>query len=320
MPIVSESPAVDIVVLNYNGAAHLAGCLQSMLESEYPNYRIVVVDNNSADGSWTLAERGEVVLIRNDRNLGWSGGNNVGIRYCLERDPKYVVLANNDIQVHPAWLNQAVAAAEEDPNLGVIGFEIFDAAEDASAETAFTAACRTWRPAAVTPVAHVGGMAMLIRARLFREIGLIDEAFWAYGEENDFLRRADLAGYSLGAVNVPVWHFGGASFGRASLRAALLQTEHNIQLLLKHERLRDLVTAAIRHVWRRCLPHRRKPSSVVERRLGGRPVIVNTGLLLVASARIIFKLPRIMRARRVDRSRAAAVGGHRAATNRPPPG
>lgn len=304
----SDWPAVDIVVLNFNGSAHLGTCLESILATDYPNYHVLVVDNNSSDRSWELAEqRDRVSLIRNNRNLGWSGGNNVGIRYGLERDARYIILANNDIAVHPAWVKQAVTTAEADPELGVIGFDVYDAGERSDAEAAFKAACQKWRPGPAIAVADVGGMAMFVRGTLFREIGLIDESFWAYGDENDFLRRTSLAGYRAGVVSVPVWHVGSASFGRVPLRAAVLQTENNIQLLLKYGRPADLVRGAALHVWRRCTPRRRRLTSAVEQRLSGQPFVVNAAVFLLASTRIALKFPRIMRNRRVDRRAALAV-------------
>jgi GT2 family glycosyltransferase len=312
-----QAPSVSIVVLNFNGSAYLDNCLHSLLETDYPNMRIVVVDNNSSDGSWRVAgHHGDrIAVIRNRRNLGWSGGNNVGIRHSLASGARYIVLANNDIKVHPAWIREAVAAAELAPNMGVIGFDVFEAEDAAAAKAAFEAACRTWRPAPAVPAAHVGGMAMFVRATLFEELGLIDESFWAYGDETDFLRRTMLAGYTVATVHVPVWHFGSGSFGRGSLRAALLQTENNIQLLLKYAGLGELLHAGIRHVWRRCLPRRRPPAaSAVEQRLGGRSFLVNAALLPIAGVRIAVKLPRIMHNRRATRRTTTAVRLRRSGT------
>jgi GT2 family glycosyltransferase len=299
-----EPPRVEILVLNFNGAAHLESCLDSLLGTDYPNFGVVVIDNDSSDDSWRLADRADdrVTLIRNSRNLGWSGGNNVGVRWCLDRQTPYVLLANNDIAAHPAWVRQAVQAAERDAAICAVGFDVHDAAERPDAPATFEAAYRNWVPLPPQAVTQVGGMAMLVRTSVFREIGLFDESFWAYGEETDFLRRAAMAGYTMSAVNTPVWHVGGGSFGRGSWQAALLQTENNIQLLLKHASPSDTVRAATRHVWTRCMPGRRAArSSAVERRLAGHSFLVNTGLLLAASARIALKLPRILSRRRADR-------------------
>ena len=306
----SEAPRVYVVVLNFNGAAHLAACLTSLLETEYANYRIVVVDNNSLDGSWQVADQhgDRMTLIRNRSNLGWSGGNNVGIRHCLDAGARYIVLANNDIKVHRAWIREAVAAAEAVPQVGVVGFDVHEAPDATAAEAAFEAACRAWRPAPAVPVANVGGMAMFVRATLFRELGLIDESFWAYGDENDFLRRATLAGYTAAMVNVPIWHFGGGSFGRSSLRAALLQTENNIQLLLKYSSAWGVMRAGVRHIWRRWLPRRRpRPATAVEQRLRGQSFLVNAALLPIAIMRVAVKLPRIIRSRRAAYRTTSAV-------------
>jgi len=80
-------PFVSIIVLNWNGKHHLNECLDSLLSLDYPRYKVVVVDNGSKDGSVEFVEfhYPNIHLIRNEKNLGFAEGNNVGIRFALSQ-------------------------------------------------------------------------------------------------------------------------------------------------------------------------------------------------------------------------------------------
>lgn len=112
-------PFVSVVVLNYNGLRFLDGCLGSLTRLDYPRdrYEVVVVDNVSSDGSARIVEERfpGFHIVRNDRNLGFAGGNNVAMR-ASQAD--YVALLNNDTAVDEAWLSELVEAAEADPLVG----------------------------------------------------------------------------------------------------------------------------------------------------------------------------------------------------------
>ncbi len=112
-------PFVSVVVLNYNGLRFLGDCLGSLARLDYPSdhYEVVLVDNVSKDGSVEVAEKRfpNVRVVRNNRNLGFAGGNNVAMRSATA---DYVVLLNNDTSVDPHWLSRLVEAAEQDPAAG----------------------------------------------------------------------------------------------------------------------------------------------------------------------------------------------------------
>ena len=308
------SPLVYVVVLNYNGTDHLPYCLLSICASDYPNLVVLLVDNASSDQSLALAADFHVRILRNAKNLGWSGGNNVGIREALRANAKYIVLANNDIRVHPRWIAEAVAVAESRPDIGVIGFDVHEPQPgSADQDAGYSAACQRWSSVEHAVSSDVGGMAMFVRAVLFEDIGLIDENFFAYGEENDFQIRARRAGFQIATINVPVWHHGVGSFGRTPFRAALLQTENNIQLLLKHQGPLKALSAGFDHLLTRGIRLKRRPASTaVERRLQTGSRLQATVILLLASLHILLKSPAILRRRIEDRERSARVRARRA--------
>lgn len=300
----SVSPLVAVVVLNYNGQEHLAYCLPSITATRYPNLRILLVDNASTDGSVEAAAAlcpGAVVL-RSSSNRGWSGGNNLGIAAAIQMGAKYIILANSDIRVDPRWVDVAVTVAEQNPRIGVIGFDVHEPDLGcADRDAGFEQAKLAWHETATSIPLYVGGMAMFVRAQVFKRVGLIDENFFAYGEENDFQIRAQKAGYRVVAVNVPVWHHGQGSFGKMPLHATLLQTQNNIQLLVKHASAKRLAASAVQHVWGRCLaanvPLILTP---VERRLRSSGPLANLAILGLATLRVIPLLPSILRRRWED--------------------
>ena len=101
----------------------LPECLRSLSRSDYPNVEVCVTDNASTDGSpeWAEHEMPSVSVLRNGRNLGWSGGNNAGIRRALSRGAEYVWILNNDVEVEPDCISRMVRYAEAHPETGVLG-------------------------------------------------------------------------------------------------------------------------------------------------------------------------------------------------------
>jgi glycosyltransferase involved in cell wall biosynthesis len=300
---------VVVVVLNYNGRHHLEYCLPSLLGGLNERYRLLVVDNASTDGSAEFVERNfpGVLLVRNPRNSGWSGGNNLGIRHALQLGARYVVLANNDIRVDSRWLDQAVAVADRDLRIGILGFNVFEAGGQLDNLGDFTTACRQWQQTQLMPAGYVGGMAMFIRAELFAAIGFIDEGYFVYGEENDFQIRAEQAGYRTVAINVPVWHFGQGFFGSAPRRAAMLQTRSNIRLRIKFGTVVGLMRSGWRHVFGRILGRgsRLPPTNAVEGRLRSSVNPWNNLKLLVyCAAWNLWHLPTTLKRRVIDGRRA----------------
>jgi GT2 family glycosyltransferase len=226
------SPLVYVILLNHNGKNHLEYCLPSLLATEYQNYRIVLVDNGSADGSieYMRENFSQVAIVQNDENLGWAGGNNVGIRYALDYSADYIVLQNNDTKVDPRWITQAVQAAEADPRVGFVGFKMLQEyvqGEDPEGEQ-FEALMATWNHLEVTPTHHITGAALFVRAGVFCDVGLLDEASTFYGEEDDLEHRARRAGYKLIRINVPLWHYNGGSSREQPIKFSVLAMRHNI--------------------------------------------------------------------------------------------
>jgi GT2 family glycosyltransferase len=173
MLVKDQCPTVYIVILHWKSQAHTRRCLQSLQKITYPNYRVVVVDNGSGDGSAgrLQTEFPDCRYLLNESNLGFARGCNVGMRYAYELGADYVLLLNNDIEVVPGFLQPAVQAAEADRMIGLVtGKILFKSPAD-----------RIW---------HAGGRVDFIRGQaVSRGLGQVDrgqynlscETRWASG-------------------------------------------------------------------------------------------------------------------------------------------
>ncbi len=122
-----EDYKVGIILVNYNGAKYNEECIRSIKESTYNNYEIIVVDNCSTDKSVEQLQKQfnkEIKIIQSKENLGFSGGNNLGIKYALTSKCDYIMLLNNDTTIHAEMIKIMIETAVLN-NFKVIAPKIF---------------------------------------------------------------------------------------------------------------------------------------------------------------------------------------------------
>jgi GT2 family glycosyltransferase len=215
-------PLVYVIVLNYNGRRWLEPCVDALLGTRYDNFRVVVVDNASTDEGVDLlrSRHPQTRLIRNDRNLGFSEGNNVGIREALADGADYVVLLNPDTKVEPDWLQNLISVGEREPNAGILGAVQLEYDSDEFNSWTRTALPNLLeelkRPETARPwvrVEWVEGACFAVKRAVFESVGLLDPIYFAFYEEIDFCRRAAAAGYEIALVpRSRIRHFRGGSW------------------------------------------------------------------------------------------------------------
>lgn len=222
------SPKVFIIVLNWNGYNDTIECIESLKKITYPNYEIVIVDNGSTDGSEEiLRERFPyIALIQTGENLGYAGGNNVGIRYALERKGDYVILLNNDTIVDAEFVTELVKVAELDRSIGMLSSKIyFYDRPDTIWFAGTTFSLRSgWSKQVgynekdkgqhdeIKEIDLPCGCALMVSRSLCENIGLLNEEYFCYAEEADWALRAKKVEFRV--VYIPkskVWHKVGAS-------------------------------------------------------------------------------------------------------------
>lgn len=210
-----NSPSVSIVVLNWNGLADTIECLKSIMEITYPNYDVIVVDNGSGNNEVNHLKSNFIhtQIIANSVNLGFSGGNNVGIRKSLADKKDYVLILNNDTIVAPNFLTELMTVAEGDSKIGVVGPMLFYHDDHSKIQIPKLYSKVKGTPADVDTLS---GAVFLVKRKVWEEVGLLDEVFYpAYSEDYDFLERVKRHGYRVVCVPTSkVYHKMGATTNR----------------------------------------------------------------------------------------------------------
>lgn len=195
---------VLVVVLNWNGEEYLGDCLESLIsKTRYEDFQVLVVDNNSKDDSVEIVKDfPEVDLIENERNLGFSIGNNVGIYENQGFD--YYLLLNNDTEVKEGWLEKLVETFQEKEDAGICGPKLkhpdgtIQSAGINLPELESMRSDEEDREMDTEEVDGVLGAAFMIKREVIDEIGYLDEIYSpAQHEESDYCSRARKAGYKV---------------------------------------------------------------------------------------------------------------------------
>ncbi len=205
-----KNPLFSIIILNWNGKKNVIRCLHSLGKITYKPVEIIVVDNNSTDGSPEFVRRKfpDIRLIVNRKNIGYSGGNNVGIRASKG---KYLFILNNDTEVKKNFLQSLVKKCEDDISIGCIqpklvyatNHNLLNAVGSFFTSTGFlyhygyrksSSRAQYNRP---MQIYSAKGAAMLLRKSAIAKVGLFDEDFFIYFEETDLCHRLWVGGYTV---------------------------------------------------------------------------------------------------------------------------
>ncbi|MBL8044896.1 MAG: glycosyltransferase family 2 protein [Anaerolineales bacterium] len=232
----------SLIIPNWNGAKHLPTCLEALRAQTVRDLEVIVVDNASQDDSLAvLAHYPEVHVIRLERNYGFTGACNAGLRHGRG---EYLVLLNNDTQADPHWLEEVAAAFARHPQAGLIASRmllfdkrnIFHTAGDVFYTNGTPGNRGVWQEDtgqfAEGPVFSANGGSAAYRRSMLEKIGLLDDDFYYSCEDVDLAWRAQLAGWQC--VYVPravVYHKLSAS--GAGVTASFHDGRNFIYLLAK---------------------------------------------------------------------------------------
>jgi GT2 family glycosyltransferase len=252
---VSElKPCVDVVVLTWNRLQDTLACLESLSHLTYPNYRVMVVDNGSSDGTAEsiAAQYPDVELIVNEHNLGFAGGFNVGLRQALKQGADFMLVLNNDTIVPTDLLDELMAQAAPS-DVGMLAPKIFYFSEPqliwSVGGDCHPLTCEMTHKgdgqldrgqwSQVLERDFLVGCALLVKRVTLEKIGLFDTGFHpAYYEDMDLCMRARRAGFRLLLVpQAKLWHrVARSSGGTDSPQERYLMARHSVRYFRKYVR------------------------------------------------------------------------------------
>jgi GT2 family glycosyltransferase len=264
---------VSIILLNYNGYDDTIECFNSLKEISYPNYNIVIVDNNSPDksldkineymidnncdfayykdvqSSQNTIKSNFLTLIQSGSNEGYGHGNNIGIKYALKNNADYIMILNNDTVVSKNFLESMVYTCENNNKIGIVSGQIFYFDEpdvfwfNGGIYDKYTFQVKhfSYKEEYVgqKPLENntfLSGCLWLIPKDLFSKVGYLNEDYFMYVEDLEFSQRVIKSGYQLKvAENAFIYHkVGGSSNGETSSFSVYWMTKNYLKFMVNN--------------------------------------------------------------------------------------
>ncbi|MBI3092971.1 MAG: glycosyltransferase family 2 protein [Candidatus Levybacteria bacterium] len=238
--------SIAIVLLNFNGEKDTIECLKSIKKLETDGFALltIVVDNGSEKKFRVQSSEfrvGELKIIHNDKNLGFSGGNNVGIRYAFKKNADYILILNNDTVVDKSLVLELLKLAQSDESIGIVvpkiyfakGFEFHKDRYNESEQGRviwYAGGIMDWKNVIgvhrgvdevdrgqyekVIETDFASGCCMFVKREVFERVGMFDEKYFLYYEDNDLSQRAKREGFKIiYSPKAVLWHKNAGSAG-----------------------------------------------------------------------------------------------------------
>ena len=265
-----------IVLVNWNSFDLSSDTLASLQQTHYKDYDCIVVDNGSIDNSaeQLITAFPHIILLKAGENKGFTGGNNIGMQFALDKGYQYIMMLNNDVEVDPDFLDPLIQKLEEEENIGAVQPLIYfhhDKNLIWNAGSSFNpllGICATPNynqkdPAHVQtkiekPIDWITGCAFMIRASVLKEVGLLKERFFIYYEDVDLSFRIKAAGHQLAYVpSSVIYHIAGMSHktkekgkeGFVSPKVHFLNARNRIWFLKSHTPFWAIPTVVLFHAF-----------------------------------------------------------------------
>ena len=256
-----NKPSIAVILVNWKKYNLTSKCIDSLNKSNYKNFKIILVDNEYSEKSSIELknQHKDIVVFKEKNNLGFAGGNNIGIRYALENDYDYIMLLNNDTEVKENFILPLVERIEKDHFLGavqplILNFSnksiIWNAGGKLNKFLGLTSTRLNNNKLNSSIVFDdytdwISGCCILIKSEILTKVGLLDEKFFNYYEDVDWSLRMKNLGYDLGFVKESIiYHHGSSSSknkkntgGLISSKIHYFNIRNHILLLKKHKNL-----------------------------------------------------------------------------------
>lgn len=230
--------SVAIILVNWNGYEFTRACLDSLRKLNFPDFKVILVDNASDNQEGKNLKKAfpEIDLLENDQNLGFAGGNNVGIRHALTLGYSHILLLNNDTEVEPDFLEEMVFKLRQNPKIAVVQplilflhnkKEIWSAGGKWNANLSKAVTLGDREPLADYRIGKscldwATGCCMLISREAILDCGLLNEQYFVYFEDVEWSLRFTQKGYQIAlADKAVIYHEAGASSKKKNEEGAL---------------------------------------------------------------------------------------------------
>jgi GT2 family glycosyltransferase len=246
------TPRVLVLILSYNGKYLLEECISSYLTNEYSNYKLVVIDNGSSDGTeeWVNQHFPQVFVLRTEKNLKYSGGFNFGLQYAFDQEKAdYVLITNNDVKADGQIISSLVNVAVTDPKIGfVMGKVYFYDHPDTFQTVGKKEDPILWNSGhigngqkdqgqfdKIEERAFCDDIYWLVNRKLYEQTGGYDTEFAFQGEDFDWQVRAKKAGFRIMyCPYAKLWHKESMTIGKASSFKAYFDARNPLIIHMKY--------------------------------------------------------------------------------------
>jgi len=233
---------IYIIIINYNGIEDTMALLASIKKLQVKKINLIIVDNHSCGNDSAILNEYqgcELKIIELFENLGFSGGNNLGLKLALKEHADYILLLNNDTIVEPDFLRVLVDKFDKYPDIGIVSPQINYYSEPNKIWSAggkiswlrgsgFSDSEEKVKTQNDRFVDFVSGCCMLIKSEVFKKIGLLDENYFLYIEDTDFCQRTRRKGYKiLVTSDCKIYHKVSSSTARVNTQLPLYYTTRN---------------------------------------------------------------------------------------------
>jgi len=201
-----STPRILVIVLNYKHPMDTIECVQSVIDGGYPQMELLIIDNDSKDDSVVRLREAfpSIHLIQNEQNLGYAGGNNVGIRFAVQADFEFALVLNNDVVIHPRAIYELAKASQSYPQAALFSSKIYDYKNRQIIDSLGTSLdwlklrpkvswngqIDTGQMRGAPRQMILPGSVLMLRLSALKNIGLFDERFFMIHEDADLCLRS----------------------------------------------------------------------------------------------------------------------------------
>lgn len=246
-------PKVNVLILSYNGKHLLEEAISSYLKNDYPDFEVFVIDNGSRDGTFVYLKKNfpQIKVVRTEKNLGYSGGLNLGLEFAFDiNNADYALISNNDVKIDRRAITELVEVAETDAKIGFVTGKVYYYDKPNILQTVGKKEDPIrWNGDhignkeedrgqydTISQRHFIDDIFTLVRRELYVHIGGYDTMFFIESEEYDWQARAKKLGYKI--MYTPyakLWHKVSMTIGKASALKAYYDARNPMLVILLHK-------------------------------------------------------------------------------------